>query len=157
MKKLLLIGNGPIENDITEKVNEFDYVVRINRMTNKDKTGDRADACYVILCKQFFDANPEPFDSVDTLYIRPCDVLSYLAGKKRFFQNVKNIKFMPRLDDRFSTTIGVLKHLLETDYEIWLAGVTIDGRSKLDDKLHPMQEEEYYLKGLLQENKIKLL
>ena len=34
MKKLLIIANKPLERDYAEDVEKFDYVVRINRMTN---------------------------------------------------------------------------------------------------------------------------
>ena len=42
-KRLLIVGNKPINNDITDIVNSYDLVLRYNKLDNSDKTGLRCD------------------------------------------------------------------------------------------------------------------
>lgn len=52
-KRLLLIGNGPILINISDKVNKFNYVMRINRITNFIIIESRIDGVFIGAYKDF--------------------------------------------------------------------------------------------------------
>ena len=47
MKKLMLVGNKEGKTDISSIVDQFDFVVRLNRMSNYGKTGCKTDLLLV--------------------------------------------------------------------------------------------------------------
>lgn len=47
MKKLIVIGNKPIDHDMSFIDEEFDYILRINRMINFGNTGNRIDGLFL--------------------------------------------------------------------------------------------------------------
>lgn len=47
-KRLILVGNKPTNKDgLSNLVDSFDYVVRVNRMNNLGATGTKIDGCYI--------------------------------------------------------------------------------------------------------------
>jgi hypothetical protein len=42
-KKLLLIGNKPLDKDYSDEISDYDMVVRVNRMTNFDQSSGKCD------------------------------------------------------------------------------------------------------------------
>ena len=178
-KKLLLIGNGPIPIDISDNVNEFDYVLRINRMTNLPTTGDKIDGIFIGAYNDFFNIYKggefkEYFKKAKDIFLtqklkeRFEDKWKDYLTKEQwenltllsFKNNVGNVKANP-----ITTTIIVLDVLTtfpewHENYEIWIAGITVEGRGQLmstgepwSKTLHKMQgyKEECFLKLLLKE------
>lgn len=184
MKKLLLIGNGPIPIDISNKVNEFDYVLRVNRMTNLLTTGTRIDGIFIGAYDDFM-YKYEGGEFRD--YFKTAKQVFLTEKLKRNFANWK--KFLTKeqwnnvelMDFKYNvlnigipyptTTICVLNVLTSfpewfANYEIWICGITVEGRAELMRKGEPWSKtshrytgnyEEDFLKRLLSENKIKRL
>lgn len=42
-KKLLVVGNAPIDTDMSKELKDFDYIVRVNRMTNYERCKSKTD------------------------------------------------------------------------------------------------------------------
>lgn len=183
-KKLLLIGNGPIPVDISEKVNEFDYVLRINRMTNFKTTGERIDGVFIGAYRDF--KHIYKGGEFKDYFKTAGEVLLTQPLKDRFdnwdefltpeqWENVRIIDFkdnMKNVGTAYPTsTICVLNVLTSNpewyeNYEIWICGITVEGREKLMSEGEPWsktihrfdgKKEEDFLKNLLKENKIKRL
>lgn len=75
-KKLLIIGNKPVDNkyNFNEFINsEFNYILRVNRFTNIKETGLRMDGLYVNLIKAWFDLfiteNAQYFSNVKDIFL----------------------------------------------------------------------------------------
>lgn len=183
-KKLLLIGNGPIPIDISEKVDSFDYVMRINRMTNFKTTGKRIDGVFIgaygdfIECykggefKDFFKTAKEVF-LTQRIKLGFDNWNEYLTQEQ--WDNVKIMDFKYNKENiglTFPTTTLCVLNVLTSfpewyeNYEIWIAGITIEGRAELMYNGKPWiktthrfqgKEEENFLKKLLKEEKIKRL
>lgn len=183
-KKLLLIGNGPIPIDISEKVNEFDYVMRVNRMTNFLTTGTRIDGVFIGAYKDFrefykggefrdyFKTAKEVFltDNLQKLFKNWDEFLT-----KEQWDNVQIMDFSTNKENigtAFPTTTLCLLNVLTTvpewyeNYEIWICGITVEGRKELMYNGEPWkktnhrfdgEKEETFLKNLIKENKIKRL
>lgn len=178
MKKLLLIGNGPIGKDISDKVNQFDYVFRVNRMTNLHETGTRIDGVYIGVYKDFLDIykggeNKEYYKTAGRIFLDMYGKFTLLNKWKDYmteeqWHNVGIIHLFSPVPCA-TTTIRVLDHLLSTsakEYEIWIAGIDVEGRGDLMAKGEPWKgtchaetgyDEEKYLKDLIKNNKIKVL
>lgn len=183
-KKLLLIGNGPIPVDISEKVNEFDYVLRINRMTNFKTTGERIDGVFIGAYKDF--KHIYKGGEFKDYFKTAGEILLTQSLKDKFdnwdefltieqWNNIKIIEFDNNLKNigtaHPTTTICVLNVLTSNpewyeNYEIWICGITVEGREKLMYEGEPWKKtlhrfdgkkEEDFLKKLLEENKIKRL
>jgi hypothetical protein len=183
-KKLLLIGNGPIPIDISEKVNEFDYVMRINRMTNFLTTGTRIDGVFIGAYLDFREIY-KGGDFKD--YFKTAKEVFLTANLKKWFKNWyefltidqwKNVKIMdfkynvPNIGITYPTTTICVLNVLTSfpewyeNYEIWICGITVEGREALMSSGKPWEntnhrfdgkKEEDFLKKLLNENKIKRL
>lgn len=183
-KRLLLIGNGPIPLDISDKVNEFDYVLRINRMTNLTNTGKRIDGVFIGAYKDFRTIYKggefrEYFKTAKQIFLtnniqKKFDNWSEFLTKDQW-DNVKIMDFKYNLEKvgttHPTTTICVLNVLTSfpewyDNYEIWICGITVEGREQLMSKGTPWaktghrfdgKKEEDFLKKLLDEGKINRL
>lgn len=183
-KKLLLIGNGPIPIDISEKVNKFDYVMRVNRMTNFLTTGTRIDGVFIGAYRDFreyykggefkdyFKTSKEIF-LTDNLKQWFTNWNEFLTQEQ--WDNVKLMDFSTNKENigtAFPTTTLCVLNVLTTvqewyeNYEIWICGITVEGRKELMYNGEPWkktnhrfygEKEELFLKKLLNENKIKRL
>lgn len=183
-KKLLLIGNGPIDVDISEKVSEFDYVLRINRMTNYATTKGKTDGLFIGAYhdyKYIYKGGEYKSHIKDIKDIYLTENLKnnfdnwgdFLTREQ--WENVKIMDFgsnMKNIGIPFpTTTICVLNVLTSKpewykNYDIWVCGITVNGRGKLMLNGKPWMKtnhrfegdkEEEFLKKLLLENKIKRL
>lgn len=183
-KKLLLIGNGPINIDISEKVNEFDYIFRVNRMTNLGTTGNRIDGLFIGAYKDFkYKYKGGEFRE----YIKTSKEIFLTKILKDKFDNWDefltqeqwdNVKIMSfeynhqNIGIPFPTTTLCVLNVLTSfpewykNYEIWIAGITVEGREKLMSEGEPWsktnhrfdgKKEEDFLKKLINENRIKRL
>jgi hypothetical protein len=187
MKKLLLLGNGAIPHDISEQVSSFDYVFRINRMTNIENTGDKIDGLFLTFSDDFIkrsddDKLKEYFAKAKQIFINFETKLKLLYGKKweKFISKEQwlNANIMSFSENKkhigcnyVTTTIRVLDVITTEpqwcdNYEIWIAGITVDGRAEMmkngeewDKKPYRQygEYEERFLKRLIDEGKIKLL
>ncbi len=185
MKKLLLIGNGPIPTDISDLVNSFDYVLRINRMNNLMTTNPSCiDGVFIGAYKDFrYEYKGGEFRD----YFKTAGQIFLIPPMKKWFDNWSefltqeqwdNVQFMNFRYNRENigtdfptTTICVLNVLTSfpewyENYEIWIAGITVEGREKLMATGEPWsktnhrfdgKKEEDFLKRLLNEGKIKRL
>ncbi len=185
MKKLLLIGNGPIPTDISNQVDSFDYVLRINRMTNLLTTcPSRIDGVFIGAYRDFRHIYKggefrEYFKTAGQIFLTP--------PMKKWFDNWSdfltqdqwdNVQFMDfslnfkNIGVPFPTTTICVLNVLTSfpewyeNYEIWIAGITVNGREELMSTGEPWamtghkfdgKKEEDFLKRLLKENKIKRL
>lgn len=183
-KKLLLIGNGPINIDISDKVNTFDYVLRVNRMTNFPTTGNRIDGLFIGAYKDFkYDYKGGEFRD----YIKTAKEIFLTQILKDKFSNWDefltqeqwdNVKIMSfkynhqNIGTPFPTTTLCVLNVLTSfpewyeKYEIWIAGITVEGREKLmaegeawkyTNHRFDGKKEEDFLKKLINENRIKRL
>ena len=59
MKKLLLIGNKPLDKDYSSEINKYDKVIRINRATNYDMSKGRTDLWLADIHGNWFDNEPK--------------------------------------------------------------------------------------------------
>ena len=184
IKKLLLIGNSPIPVDISDKVNKFDYVMRINRMNNFLTTGTKIDGVFIGAYKDFKEFYKggefkEYFKTAKEVYLtenlQKCfnNWDEFLTQEQWY--NVKIMDFSSNLKNigiSFPTTTLCVLNVLTSfpewyeNYEIWIAGITVEGREKLMYNGEPWKKtnhrfdgkkEEFFLKKLLKENKIKRL
>ena len=183
-KTLLLIGNGPIPIDISDKVNEFDYVMRVNRMTNFSTTGTRIDGVFIGAYhdfreiykggefKDYFKTAKEVF-LTDNLKKWFTDWSEFLTQEQ--WDNVKIMDFHSNLENigrTFPTTTICVLNVLTSDpqwyekYEIWICGITVEGREELMYNGAPWiktthrfdgKKEEEFLKKLIAEGRIKRL
>lgn len=186
MKKLLLIGNAPINVDIADMVNAFDYVLRINRMNNLHNTGERIDGVFVAAYNDWRNVykggeNKEYYKKASHIWVTP-EIYESLTEWNEYFteeqwRNPVVITFNKNHETHrancpiLTTTIRVLDVLVNTpsitnEYEIWIAGVTVNGRGVLFEKGEAWRNtehrwmghaEEKYLKRLLSEDRIKRL
>ena len=185
MKKLLLIGNGPIPVDISDKVNSFDYVFRINRMTNLLTTNpSRIDGVFIGAYRDFrYEYKGGEFRD----YFKTAGQIFLTAPLKSWFDNWSEFLTQEQWDNvqlmdfRYNednigisfptTTLCVLNVLTSfpewyENYEIWIAGITVNGREFLMSTGDPWlktnhrfngRKEEDFLKRLINEGRIKRL
>lgn len=184
-KRLLLIGNGPISIDISDKVNTFDYVFRINRMSNFLNTGTRIDGLFLGVYNDFLNMYnggefKEYFKTAKQIFLTERTRDNFKADwqyyiTKEQWDNVKILSFEKNEEhiktSQITTTIRILDILISEpewyeNYEIWICGITIEGRGELMyngdawiKTLHRFhgKEEEEFLKKLVNEGKIKRL
>lgn len=184
-KKLLLLGNGPIPIDISDKVNKFDYVFRINRMTNFKTTGKRIDGLFIGVYADFLHDYKggefkEYFKEAKQIFLTDMLKLNFTNYWSEYiteeqWNNVKLLSYEHNYEhiqaEQITTTIRILDILTSepewcNNYEIWIAGITVEGRGELMKNgdawiktLHSKygHKEEFFLKKLLSEGKIKRL
>lgn len=185
MKRLILIGNGPVPRDISEEIDSFDYVFRINRMCNLLLTcPDRIDGLFMATYDDF---KNEYKGGVFKDYFKSAKQIFMTESMKRRFREWRDYIteeqyngiqtfnfFFPlpfHLGPAPTTTIRVLNILVNDpkwykEYEIWIAGITVDGRAELMRTGDPWKNtnhdrygdyEERFLKKLVDDGKIKLL
>lgn len=185
-KKLLLIGNAPIPIDVSKQVNEFDYILRINRMNNLHNTGGRIDGVFIAAYDEWRNVfhggeNKNYYKQAKDIWMTPeirnqfYDWKEYLTEEQ--WKKPKIISFANNADfdhcncTILTTTVRVLDVIVNAkgitdEYEIWIAGVTIEGRGKMfeEDSAWKNNEhrwfghaEERYLKKLVLEGRVKRL
>lgn len=186
-KRLILIGNGPIPYDISGEINTFDYVFRINRMCNLLLTcSDRIDGLFMGAYRDFKEdylGGPykDYFKKAGQIFVTPQiksdfrEWRDYISEEQ--WNNIKTMDLFKRnLGNIFrsngsTTTIRVLNELTSNpewtdEYEIWIAGITVNGRGKLMESGAPWintthrfygHKEEAFLKKLIDNGKVKLL
>ena len=185
MKKLLLIGNGPIPIDISDKVNEFDYIFRINRMTNFETTGNRIDGLFIGIYRDFLEIYKggkfkDEFKNAKQIFLTESLKRNFKNDWQKYITQEQwdNIKFFSFKYNRehikatqITTTIRILDILTSEkewfeNYEIWICGITVEGRGELMKNGNPWKntqhcrygyDEEAFLKKLLEEGRIKRL
>lgn len=181
--KAIIIGNKDIEKDISDKLKEFDIIIRINRCTNWEKTKtDKIDTWLMDLSVE------KLFDDFKKI---PCIDLLYNANKLFFYENSKNVtlysilslnglyrlnvvsyihsldikKYIPEFDFmecRPSNFVWMILFTLENlqNCDIYITACDIENRSHLiENKFHKncIKKEEKLLKTLINEGKIKFL
>ena len=62
MKKLIVVGNKLMEQNLSDKIDKFDFVVRINRMNNYGNAGTKTDLLAVDPHNEFFNLVEKPFN-----------------------------------------------------------------------------------------------
>ena len=183
-KKLLLIGNGPIPIDISDKVNEFDYVMRVNRMTNFLTTGTKIDGVFIGAYKDFREIYKggefkDYFKTAKEVFLTD-NLQKWFKNWDEFltqeqWDNVKLMDFRynkEKIGTEFPTTSLCVLNVLTSfpewyeNYEIWICGITVEGREELmyngdawkrTNHRFDGKKEEDFLKRLINENKIKRL
>ena len=185
-KKFLLLGNAPIPVDISDKVNSFNYVLRVNRMNNLNNTGNRIDGVFVAAYHTWREVykggeNKDYYKQAKQLWITPELKNNFPDWNKYFTQEQWErpviISFNSNSEPGHipfpivTTTIRILDVLISSpniinNFEIWIAGITIEGRGKMfqvDEAWSTTEHrylgyaEERYLKKLVEENKVKRL
>ena len=176
-KRLLLIGNAPIPVDISKEVNTFDYVFRINRMNNLPTTGYRVDGVFIAAHNDWRNVYKggeykDYYKRAKDVFVTPeikatlHDWAEYLTLEQ--WQNIKLMDFTQNhLPDHvntpiITTTIRVLDVLtsaknITDNYEIWIAGFTVDGRGKMMEKGDAWINTEHRWMGHREEDFLKRL
>jgi len=62
MKNLIVVGNKQMKQNLSEKIDKFDFVIRINRMNNYGNAGIKTDLLAVDPHNEFFNLVEKPFD-----------------------------------------------------------------------------------------------
>jgi hypothetical protein len=185
-KKLLLVGNAPIPVDVADKVNEFDYILRINRMNNLHNTGNRIDGVFIAAYDDWRNVyhggeNREHYKRAKDIWMTPeireqfTDWKEYLTeeqwSKPMIISFAENADVSHANCTILTTTVRVLDVLVNAkgitdEYEIWIAGVTLEGRGKMFETGEAWintehrwmgHAEERYLKRLVAEGRVKRL
>lgn len=181
-KKLLLIGNNELSDDFSSIINEYDMVVRVNRMTNYENCKGKTDLwlCDVhpVALELYEKEEPKKkfTDAKSTIIFRHSisgskyflAKIGYKGSTKIINFNVPWIKtYIPsyqwdggfRVTNSFWMLIYCLNNFRE-DYEISILG--IGDRSYLDSEEHKFhrlifKEEQALLERLINEKVIKSL
>jgi hypothetical protein len=174
-KKLLLIGNGPIPIDISDKVNQFDYILRVNRMTNIKTTGNRIDGVFIGAYNDFKYTYKggefkDYFKFAKDIFITEQLKLTFNNWNEFLTQeqwdNIQIMDFsnnMKNIGTRFPTTTLCVLNVLTSfpewyeNYEIWVAGITVNGRSELMYNGKPWIKTTHRFDGKLEEDFLKML
>lgn len=185
MKELLLIGNKPYETfEKANEVNNFDFVVRVNRMTNYGVTGSKLDGHYLGMYKDFRDVyhGGEHKDLIKLAKQIFCPqvikdntehIFDYITQEQYDNIEIVDIGERPRNEMNCAyptSTLFMLRHLLSThwadEYNIWLTGVDIEGRGELmangDEWKYTRhatcgQAEENWIKWQVKRGRMKML
>lgn len=181
-KRIILVGNKLIDKNISDKIEQFDIIVRLNRMNNFGMTGKRTDILLVDANTQFFQLIQSPFQKYRTakkLWINQppfngkilCKLLRYgifSVQQIKESEKVNTWKYREK-SGYFFTNFFILTQMLiekfKDTYDIWIVGIDINGRGKLlslDPKWkggHDTagMEEERILTELINDKKIHLL
>lgn len=180
-KRLILVGNKPVNKEgLPEIVDSFDYVVRVNRMTNLGSTGNKIDACYIGAWPDFkykykggehkdlYRTIPHIF-MVESAYRFFKEYPDYITEDQ--YRNVELLDTSYNLEHigtiRATSTIRVLDYLLSShwseEYDISITGIDVEGRGELFIKdptwnttghIYAGYAEESYLSRLIEEGRI---
>lgn len=184
-KRLLIIGNAPLNDDISEDVKSFDFIVRINRMSNYDNCASHTD---LWLCDMWWGAvkayikesktNNDKFKDVSQIisfyktYVdkyQECGIPDELISSTKMvsFENEFDIKnYIPLYnwkDYRPSNSLWIILYCLEkyaNEYDIYITGINIFDRSYLSNntphvKIYKFEVE--LLQKLFNEGKINIM
>lgn len=185
MKKILLIGNKPVENDISERLRGFDFVVRVNRTTNWDKTRTAQTDLWIadVFNKRILPAYlAVPQDFRESVSAALCfrenannillnDIACVICEKPLSivsFDSINIGKYLPSYKNfqtcgyRCSNTVWTLIRLLEKhpQDEITITAADVYDRSYLAaNKWHEniYKEEEHMMQTLIRQGRIKTI
>lgn len=173
-KKLLLIGNKPLNKNYADKIKEYDFVVRINRMTNFHQTEGKCDLWLADIHESALDYFREENSSK---FINSKNAIVFKHSQKTSNIYLSEIKYNGNIhiidfDDipinkyigvyRYNKTgmcitnvIWMLIYCLENflnNYEIHILGVS--GRLFLNSPIHKYHNkiykaEEYFVNSLI--------
>lgn len=156
MNKLIIVGNKIIDKDISKKVDNFDYVIRLNRMSNYGNTGYRTDLWLADFHNEFFKLVQKPYDkylNAKTLLIntdRP--ITAYIKGlkygiiAKNQLSSAKKIQIKKIAEQLLGKQDWIKNKTMPTNYflltkyiidnyldkaEIWTTGIDIEKRDVL--------------------------
>ena len=59
---MILVGNKVIDKDISGEIEQFDFIVRLNRMNNWGMTGTRTDLYFADIHGEFLNLVEKPYD-----------------------------------------------------------------------------------------------
>ena len=182
-KRLILVGNKPFTRDMSEVIDHFDFVVRVNRMNNYGLSGTKIDGYHLGMFNDFMNVyhGGEHVQEIRraTQIFAPERVI---ADRKHIFDYISQeqydgiecVDWVHAHKDMgiFSPTSTVLMlwHLLNThwagSYDIYLTGMDIEGRGEMfmtnpewSTTSHRLygDAEEQYIKGLIKDGKIQFL
>lgn len=182
-KKLLLIGNKPIEEDVSEKVDSFDFVVRVNRMTNVPNTGRKIDGYYLGMWRDFREQyhggeHRDIMKEAKVVFCHPrvyenrVNIFEYITKEQYMTAEIINVNASRiGIGTQYPTsTISVLWYLVNShwayEYDIYIFGIDIEGRDELfrsnaewntTTHVNAGGDEAEYMKRLIAEGKIKVL
>lgn len=216
MQSLIIVGNKVIDKDISQIVDSFDVVVRLNRMNNFGKTGKRIDYLLVdphrLFFKMVFDENLETDESRQRFKLAKNLIFNAAHYRKNYFppeafasnpslreygeiwqnenleklftkeqldtkqifdiKNYNRFDFYKEIQNKFNyrpcTSFRLIYHYVENfsdKYDISITGLDVFDRRKMAETMPDilstharyMEYEEFYLKKLAQENKIKVI
>ena len=152
MKKLILIGNKPIENDISSVIDSFDYVFRVNRMMNYGNTGERIDGVFMGIYRDFveeYKGGPfvDKFKTAGQIFISKSmkrlssayfDWTKWITAKQ--YNNLGIIDYSKYRSHFYNTSVctslRVLDYLISEErwtreYEIWICGLDVEDRANI--------------------------
>ena len=147
-KRMILVGNKVIDKDISDEIEQFDFIVRLNRMNNWGMTGTRTDILLVDANKQFFQLVQKPFSKfrmAKKLWINkpPFDGKILVKLLQRGIFSIDQIKNSEKINiweyreksGYFFTNFCVLTQMLvekfKDKYDIWITNADIIGRGNL--------------------------
>lgn len=154
-KDLILVGNKPDIKDISNIVDSYDYVLRVNRMQNYGLSGYRIDGLYICIWKQYLDLLTSEQHKITLkakrIYTEPRNVpyfkahWKYICSEEQYknyglfaFLNIGFDRVIPnRLSNQCPTsTFKLLDYLLTTpewmdNYNITITGIDIVNRGDL--------------------------
>lgn len=178
-KKLILVGNKPTKKDgLANIVDSFDFVVRVNRMTNLYYTGSKIDGHYLGMWKDFIEEydGGEYKDKIKEAKVIFCppkvynntqNLFKYITRKQFMTAEIINLNASTfGINTDFPTsTISVLWYLLNShwvyEYDIYITCIDVEGRGELfltnnewceNNHKYAGIDEEKYLKALLENN-----
>lgn len=182
-KKLLLIGNKPINENYSDIIKEYDFVVRVNRMTNFEQTSGKCDLWLADVHKNalelFKQENLEKFISSKNAIIfnHSKETANMFLSEINYTGNITYINFddMPinkyisvydydfNKGMRITNVIWMLIYCLEkfsNDYEIHTLGVS--NRLFLNNPIHSAHNkiykaEDYFVNSLADKQIIKCI
>lgn len=154
-KDLILIGNKPNIKNISDIVDSYDYVLRVNRMQNYGLSGYRIDGLYICIWHQYLDLLTSEQHEITLkakrIYTEPRNVPYFkmhwqqICTEEQYrnhglfrFLNIGFDRIIPnRLPNQCPTsTFKLLDYLLTTpewmdNYNITITGIDVEGRSDL--------------------------
>ncbi len=185
-KKLLVVGNAPIDTDMSKELKDFDYIVRVNRMTNYERCKSKTD---LLLLDIYIGSewsyiasanNSKRFSTVKNVisFTDPpkivCDKIgitdkAYENMKITSFHDLDIKKYFPNYEynnHRITNSMWMLLYCIENfsnDYEIWFTCMDVEGRAGLPYLNKHMahrgaaQDEENFLKTMIANGTIHFL
>ena len=182
-KKLILVGNKPFANDsLAAVIDGYDFVVRVNRMTNFGASGVKTDGVFLGMYSDFINQydggeHKDVFRLASQIFavqmVKNDDkVLDYITSAQR--EGLEVVSHFYALCDvnvgSITSAVLMLHHLLRShwadEYEITVTGLDIDGRGELmrtgdewknNEHGQMGDREEAWLKGLVESGLILYL